>query len=113
MPFESEAGLSSSAATPKRDKDESNSEWAKMSIGESREDGNPEDSAVARFATTASWIVNWFLLFAKIYCVIATSSKAVSASLADSAVDLVSQAVLSLADYYMSIHSPAYPVGRC
>jgi len=40
MPFESEAGLSSSAATPKRDKDESNSEWAKMSIGESREDEN-------------------------------------------------------------------------
>lgn len=36
-------------------------------------------------AFTASWIVNWFLLGAKIYVFFATQSKAVLASLADSA----------------------------
>ena len=39
----------------------------------------------------ASWIVNWFLLAAKIFVVAESSSKAVAAALADSAVDLVSQ----------------------
>ncbi len=34
------------------------------------------------------------------------------AALVDSAVDLVSQAVLSLADQYIARHSPEYPVGR-
>lgn len=71
-----------------------------------------DNSSLAKFASTASWIVNWFLLFAKIYCVIISASKAVSAALADSAVDLVSQAVLSLAESYISKHSPNYPIGR-
>ncbi len=64
------------------------------------------------FAVNASWAVNWFLLGAKLYAAIASSSKAVLAALADSAVDLVSQAVLSIADRYMNKHSPDYPVGR-
>lgn len=71
-----------------------------------------DNSKYAQFATTASWAVNWFLLGAKIYCTIATSSKAVTAALADSAVDLISQGVLSLADTYIAKHSPDYPVGR-
>ena len=36
----------------------------------------------------------------------------VTAALVDSAVDLVSQAVLSLAESYMQRHSPDYPVGK-
>ena len=36
----------------------------------------------------------------------------VTAALLDSAVDLVSQAVLSLAESYMQRHSPDYPVGK-
>ena len=36
----------------------------------------------------------------------------VTAALVDSAVDLVSQGVLSLAESYMMRHSPDYPVGR-
>ena len=42
-------------------------------------------------AVTLSWAVNWFLLIAKLYIAIVSSSKAVWASLADSAVDLLSQ----------------------
>jgi cation diffusion facilitator family transporter len=56
--------------------------------------------------------VNWFLLFAKLYCVIISSSKAIAASLADSVVDLLSQGVLALGEHYIKIHSPDYPVGR-
>ena len=63
-------------------------------------------------ANSLSWAVNWFLLVAKIYIAVKSNSKAVWASLADSFVDLLSQAVLSLATRYMKIHSPDYPVGR-
>eukprot|EP01033_Poteriospumella_lacustris_P020953 gene20953-15460_t len=38
-----------------------------------------------------------------------SASKAVLAALVDSAVDLVSQAVLALAENYMSKFSPNYP----
>eukprot|EP01036_Dinobryon_divergens_P026867 gene26867-35559_t len=65
-----------------------------------------------KIATGASWIVNIFLLGAKVFVLAESNSKAVAASLADSAVDLVSQAVLSLSDFYMSKHSPNYPIGR-
>ncbi len=71
-----------------------------------------DNSKYAQFAVNASWAVNWFLLGAKIYCTITTSSKAVTAALADSAVDLVSQGVLAYADWFISRHSPDYPVGR-
>ena len=64
------------------------------------------------FSITASWVVNWLLLIIKIVAVILSNSKAVTAALVDSAADLVSQAVLSLADRYISRHSPEYPVGR-
>ncbi len=77
-----------------------------------KEYNSADNSTQAQFAVNFSWIVNWFLLGAKIYCTIVTSSKAVTASLADSAVDLISQGVLALADSYISRHSPDYPVGR-
>lgn len=71
-----------------------------------------DNSAYGKFATRASYAVNWFLLFAKLYCAIVSSSKAVTASLIDSVVDLVSQGILSLANRYIATHSPDYPVGR-
>ena len=64
------------------------------------------------FALTASWIINVFLLGAKLFVAILSSSKAVTASLADSAVDLLSQIILAAASWYMSRHSPLYPVGK-
>lgn len=64
------------------------------------------------FAVNASWAVNWFLLIAKGIVFVMSSSKAVLAALVDSAVDLVSQAVLALAETYMSRFSRNYPVGR-
>jgi cation diffusion facilitator family transporter len=92
------------------------SSWTKMAIKDGRDNlvSNSSDTntKIAAFASTASWAVNWFLLIAKIICVIISSSKAVAASLADSAVDLVSQGVLSLAEIYIARHSPDYPVGR-
>ena len=42
---------------------------------------------MAKFAVTASWIANWFLLAAKLYLFIATLSRSVLAALADSVVD--------------------------
>lgn len=90
--------------------------WNRMNISS---DNNPKSSllkpntfSMMKLMTMASWIVNWFLLIVKIVVVILSSSKAVTAALADSAVDLVSQGVLSLAEAYMSKHSPEYPVGR-
>jgi divalent metal cation (Fe/Co/Zn/Cd) transporter len=68
--------------------------------------------ASVKRATTVSWISNWTLLFVKIVAVVFSNSKAVGAALADSAVDLVSQAVLSVANVYKNKHSPDYPVGR-
>eukprot|EP01041_Mallomonas_annulata_P002849 gene2849-5604_t len=65
-----------------------------------------------KIASLSSWAVNWFLLIAKIYVVIYSGSKAVTAALVDSIVDLVSQAVLSIAQRYIQKHSPDYPVGR-
>jgi cation diffusion facilitator family transporter len=87
-------------------------DWTKMSITDSASNKHDNNSKIASFATTASWIVNWLLLFIKIVALIISSSKAVAAALADSAVDLVSQFVLSLAERYMSRHNPDYPVGR-
>jgi len=66
----------------------------------------------AEKATLASWIVNIFLLAAKVVIFALSGSKAVLAALADSAVDLASQVVLSLADRYMKRHDERYPVGR-
>eukprot|EP01039_Chlorochromonas_danica_P002691 gene2691-2941_t len=63
-------------------------------------------------AVNASWAVNWLLLVGKAVVVGMSHSKAMTAALVDSAVDLLSQFVLSLADRYMSKHSHLYPVGR-
>lgn len=57
-----------------------------------------DNTSIAKFATTASWIVNWFLLIVKVYLAAATASKSILAALVDSAVDLVSQAILAIAD---------------
>jgi divalent metal cation (Fe/Co/Zn/Cd) transporter len=56
-----------------------------------KDDDEADESALAKFASIASWIVNWFLFGVKFFIVIASASKAVAAALADSAVDLVSQ----------------------
>eukprot|EP01040_Poterioochromonas_malhamensis_P017464 gene17464-20075_t len=75
-------------------------------------DSNDEHERSLSLAVNASWAVNWFLLIAKGITYALSASKAVLAALVDSAVDLVSQAVLALAENYMSKFSPNYPVGR-
>lgn len=75
-------------------------------------DSNEEHERSLTLAVNASWAVNWFLLIAKGITYVMSASKAVLAALVDSAVDLVSQAVLALAENYMSKFSPNYPVGR-
>lgn len=75
-------------------------------------DGPDTGTRLLRWANNASWFVNWFLLVAKLYAVIVSASKAVAAALADSIVDLLSQGVLAMAEHYIRIHSPDYPVGR-
>lgn len=84
------------------------SEWTKMNTSSSLE-ASPSESRIASFASLASWAVNWFLLVVKAYVVVISNSKAVTAALTDSAVDLVSQAILSLAERYMGQHNPDYP----
>ena len=82
---------------------------------ERMEVGDPTGSPLtfyASFGSSASWVVNWCLLFSKLVILIISGSKVIAASFADSAVDLVSQGVLSLAERYISKHSPDYPVGR-
>jgi divalent metal cation (Fe/Co/Zn/Cd) transporter len=56
--------------------------------------------------------VNLVLLGAKIYALIITGSKVVAASLADSGVDILSQAVLALSKHYMHKKHEDFPVGR-
>lgn len=65
-----------------------------------------------QYAVGASWATNWLLLAIKIYAFSVSGSKAVLASMADSAVDLASQLVISVADYQIQQHSPYFPVGR-
>ena len=85
--------------------------WVKMAVVDSSM-GSGSGISPMKIATVSSWAVNWLLLVVKIAVVIMSSSKAVLAAMVDSAVDLVSQAVLSLAGRYMQKHSPYYPVGR-
>jgi len=70
-----------------------------------------EDPTVI-FAVRASWVVNVFLLGIKIVCYYISGSKSVLAALADSVVDLVSQVILAVGDYYANKPSPKYPIGR-
>ena len=74
--------------------------------------GCKDDESTGSWATTLSWIVNWFLLVAKVYIVIVSGSKSVLAAMVDSVVDLVSQSVLSAAEHYMARYDADYPVGR-
>ena len=71
-----------------------------------------DQSKMLSNATSASWLVNWLLLFAKTIVVLLSSSKAILAALVDSIVDLVAQAVLSLSEIYSNRYSADYPVGR-
>lgn len=75
-------------------------------------DGSSKYKTYAKFASIASWAVNWFLLFIKAYAAIESNSKSVIASLCDSGADLASQAILSLAEYFKGKKSEKYPVGR-
>ena len=67
---------------------------------------------LVKLAFDLSWLVNVFLLGAKIYAFLTTGSKAVAASLTDSGVDILSQIVLSLMQYFMRTPNKNYPVGR-
>lgn len=99
-----------------QDNTSSHSHWSKMPIIDaftSKTEFSAADNTLGyKLAVNASWAVNIFLLGAKMYVVLVSGSKAVTASLADSAVDLISQAILSLADIYMNKHNANYPVGR-
>ncbi|PRW57612.1 CDF membrane isoform A [Chlorella sorokiniana] len=65
-----------------------------------------------KMATRLSWAANWLLLVLKIAAFALSMSKAVLASLADSAVDLASQMVLSVAEHSMKRYNPRFPIGR-
>lgn len=49
-----------------------------------RDEADESQNRRLNYAFIASWIVNWFLLGAKIYVFVTTGSKAVLASMADS-----------------------------
>ncbi|RYG96820.1 hypothetical protein EON65_53840 [archaeon] len=72
---------------------------------------NNKEQSLA-WAVNASWVVNWFLLLGKAVVVVLSNSKAMTAALVDSAVDLLTQFILSTAEKYMSKRSDKYPVGR-
>jgi divalent metal cation (Fe/Co/Zn/Cd) transporter len=74
----------------------------------------PEDPGFRRRLDAAyalSWAVNILLMAAKIYAYWASSSKAVLASAADSAVDLASQAVIAWAESKARRPDPRFPIG--
>ena len=64
------------------------------------------------WAVQLSWIVNFALLVVKMAAAWLSGSQSVLASLADSAVDLVSQGVLASAESAVSQADDDYPVGR-
>ena len=80
-------------------------------IDTSTEKEEEEDVKVI-FAVRASWVVNVTLLIMKIFCYYISNSKSILAALADSVVDLVSQIILSVGDYYTNKPCPDYPIGR-
>lgn len=63
-------------------------------------------------ATKLSLAVNIFLLGAKLVAFILSNSKSVLAALVDSIVDILSQAVMFTAEYYIEKSDARYPVGR-
>ena len=89
-----------------------------LSSGEAAPGGAPRALSAsaawvsAERAVTASWVVNWLLFIFKVIAFVSSNSKAVLASLADSAVDLASQYVLAVAQRHIRLHDARYPVGR-
>ncbi|GFR41467.1 hypothetical protein Agub_g2156 [Astrephomene gubernaculifera] len=65
-----------------------------------------------RFGINASWAVNILLLVAKVAAFVLSGSYAVLASAVDSLVDLLSQAVLAIAEYQVSRFDQRFPIGR-
>lgn len=65
-----------------------------------------------QWAFNLSWVVNILLFAVKLWAYLASNSKAVLASLADSLVDLVSQAVIAIADHRSKQADPRFPVGK-
>lgn len=74
--------------------------------------GCKDHTSVRWWASTLSWVTNWFLLAAKVFIVAVSGSKSVLAAMVDSIVDLVSQAILSTSEHYMNRYDQQYPVGR-
>lgn len=74
-------------------------------------EGEKISASVAK-AFKLSWIANFFLFAFKLVAAVATGSQSILASLADSAVDLLSQAVIAVAEAAMGSKHDDYPVGR-
>jgi cation diffusion facilitator family transporter len=105
-----ESPLSSSATF--REVEDGQQEWTEMAMYDPTSVSSSTVSRDASLAMNISWVVNVLLLIIKAIAFVFSSSKAVLASLVDSIVDLLSQAVLAYAEKYISEHSPDYPVGR-
>lgn len=65
-----------------------------------------------KWAFNLSWVVNIMLFAVKLWAYMASNSKAVLASLADSLVDLVSQGVIAIAEMRSKQADPRFPVGK-
>ncbi|GLC51496.1 hypothetical protein PLESTB_000508800 [Pleodorina starrii] len=65
-----------------------------------------------RFGINASWVVNVLLLISKTLVFVLSGSYAVLASAVDSLVDLLSQAVLAVAEYQAARFDDRFPIGR-
>mmetsp|Transcript_1565 Transcript_1565/g.4635 ORF Transcript_1565/g.4635 Transcript_1565/m.4635 type:complete len:426 (+) Transcript_1565:354-1631(+) len=74
--------------------------------------GSGPSEAALQLAFNLSWVVNILLFAVKLWAYIVSHSKAVLASLADSLVDLVSQAVIAIADVRSKHADPRFPVGK-
>jgi len=83
-------------------------------LGESeRQEGCPGDNLkYLNLAINVSLVVNVVLLAAKIGIYIVTMSNSIFATVADSVVDILSQAVIAFAAYQIKLKHPKYPVGR-
>jgi len=71
-----------------------------------------KQDAKYKVAVIMSLAANILLFIAKVYAFFCSGSQAVLASMADSAVDLASQAVLGLASWQMAKEDPDFPIGK-
>ena len=67
---------------------------------------------LANLASTLSWIANITLIIVKVIALAVSNSKSVAAAVVDSAVDIISQLLLSVAEWHTRKHNPNYPIGR-